>query len=114
MPAALPYGDIALVRDISLGGFWKCGCAARCSPAYALTFMLGATVDLSLAQGASALTGVVTSSEEGPMEGVLVTAKKAGSTIATTVVTGKDGRYSFPAVPPRARRLHDQNPRRRL
>ena len=42
------------------------------------TFMLGATVDLSLAQGASALTGVVTSSEEGPMEGVLVTAKKAG------------------------------------
>jgi len=62
------------------------------------TFMLGATVDLSRAQGASALTGVVTSSEEGPMEGVLVTAKKAGSTIATTVVTGKDGRYSFPAA----------------
>ena len=31
------------------------------------------------------------------MEGVLVTAKKAGSTIATTVVTDKDGRYSFPA-----------------
>jgi virginiamycin B lyase len=62
------------------------------------TFMLGATVDLSRAEGASALTGVVTSSEEGPMEGVLVTAKKAGSTIATTVVTGKDGRYSFPAA----------------
>ena len=62
------------------------------------TFMLGATVDLSRAQGASALTGVVTSSEEGPMEGVLVTAKKAGSTIATTVVTGKHGRYSFPAA----------------
>jgi streptogramin lyase len=63
-----------------------------------VTFMLGATVDLSRAEGAAALTGVVTSSEEGPMEGVLVTAKKAGSTIATTVVTGKDGRYSFPAA----------------
>src|SRR5262249_10995977 len=34
---------------------------------------------------------------EGAMEGVLVTAKKAGSTIAITVVTGKDGHYSFPA-----------------
>jgi virginiamycin B lyase len=61
------------------------------------TFMLGATVDLSRAEGAAALTGVVTSSEEGPMEGVLVTAKKAGSIVATTVVTGKDGHYSFPA-----------------
>ncbi len=50
----------------------------------------------SLADGA-ALTGQVTSAEEGEMEGVLVTAKKAGSTIAVTVVTGKDGRYSFPA-----------------
>ena len=62
-----------------------------------LTFVLAANVDLSLAQGASALTGVVTSEQEGPMEGVLVTAKKAGSTIATTVVTNKEGRYSFPA-----------------
>jgi len=62
-----------------------------------LTFVLTANVDLSLAQGASALTGVVTSEQEGPMEGVLVTAKKAGSTIATTVVTNKEGRYSFPA-----------------
>ena len=62
-----------------------------------LTFVLGANVDLSLAQGAAALTGVVTSDQEGPMEGVLVTARKAGSTIATTVVTNKEGRYSFPA-----------------
>ena len=62
-----------------------------------LTFVLAANVDLSLAQGAAALTGVVTSDQEGPMEGVLVTAKKAGSTIATTVVTNKQGRYSFPA-----------------
>jgi virginiamycin B lyase len=62
-----------------------------------LTFVLAANVDLSLAQGAAALTGVVTSDQEGPMEGVLVTARKAGSTIATTVVTNKEGRYSFPA-----------------
>jgi virginiamycin B lyase len=49
------------------------------------------------AQNASALAGKVTSAEEGAMEGVLVTAKKAGSTVALTVVTDKDGNYSFPA-----------------
>jgi hypothetical protein len=46
---------------------------------------------------AAVLTGKVSSAEEGAMEGVLVSAKKAGSTITVTVVTDKDGRYSFPA-----------------
>ena len=46
---------------------------------------------------AVALAGQVTSAEEGAMEGVLVSAKKAGSTITTTVVTDKTGRYAFPA-----------------
>ena len=45
---------------------------------------------------AAALAGQVASVEEGPMEGVLVSAKKAGSTITTTVVTGAQGRYRFP------------------
>jgi streptogramin lyase len=62
-----------------------------------LTFVLAANAAPSLAEGAAALAGQVTSNEEGPMEGVLVTAKRAGSTIAITVVTNKDGRYSFPA-----------------
>ncbi len=48
------------------------------------------------AQSAS-LSGQVTSAEEGVMEGVLVSAKKAGSTITVTVVSDKDGHYSFPA-----------------
>jgi imidazolonepropionase-like amidohydrolase/streptogramin lyase len=43
-----------------------------------------------------ALQGRVTSAEEGPMEGVLVSAKKAGSTITVTVVSDRDGRYRFP------------------
>jgi len=46
----------------------------------------------------TALTGLVTSAEEGAMEGVLVTAKKDGSTISITVVTDAQGRYSFPAA----------------
>jgi virginiamycin B lyase len=49
------------------------------------------------AQAQAALTGLVSSSEEGAMEGVLVSAKKEGSTITTTVVSDAQGRYSFPA-----------------
>ena len=44
----------------------------------------------------AALTGVVSSAEEGPMEGVLVSAKKTGSTITVTVVSDPQGRYRFP------------------
>jgi virginiamycin B lyase len=49
------------------------------------------------AQNAPALTGRVTSAEEGPMEGVLVSAKKDGSTITISVVSDPKGEYSFPA-----------------
>ena len=45
---------------------------------------------------AVALTGTVSSQEEGPMEGVLVSAKRAGSTMTVTVVSDAQGRYSFP------------------
>lgn len=44
----------------------------------------------------SALTGQVTSQAEGAMEGVIVGAKKAGSTITTWVVSNAQGQYSFP------------------
>ena len=44
----------------------------------------------------SALTGNVTSAPEGVMEGVLVGAKKAGSTITIWVVSNAQGEYSFP------------------
>jgi len=50
------------------------------------------------ARAQAALTGLVSSSEEGAMEGVLVSAKKEGSTITTTMVTDEQGRYSFPAA----------------
>jgi streptogramin lyase len=51
----------------------------------------------SHAQAPAALAGKVSSAEEGAMEGVLVSAKKAGSTITVTVVSDAEGRYSFPA-----------------
>ena len=45
---------------------------------------------------ASPLTGKVTSQAEGAMEGVIVGAKKVGSTITTWVVSNAQGQYSFP------------------
>ncbi len=48
------------------------------------------------AQGAAALSGAVTSVEEGTMEGVLVNARKEGAIFTVTVVSDAQGRYSFP------------------
>src|SRR5579863_7212615 len=45
----------------------------------------------------AALTGVVTSDAEGPMEGVLVSAKRLPGTITVTVVSDQSGTYGFPA-----------------
>jgi virginiamycin B lyase len=47
---------------------------------------------------ADALTGMVTSAEEGAMEGVLVSARRDGSNKTVTMVTDEKGRYSFPAA----------------
>jgi streptogramin lyase len=45
-----------------------------------------------------ALSGQVTSAQEGPMEGVIVSAKQVGSTITLSVVSDAHGHYSFPAA----------------
>jgi virginiamycin B lyase len=47
-------------------------------------------------EGGVALTGRVSSAEEGAMEGVLVSAKKTDSIVTTTVLTDAQGRYRFP------------------
>ena len=50
------------------------------------------------AQKAVALTGFVSSAEEGPMEGVVVSARKAGSSVTISVVSDARGRFGFPAA----------------
>jgi streptogramin lyase len=45
-----------------------------------------------------ALTGKVTSAEEGAMEGVVVSARNDGSTIRISVVTDARGQYGFPTA----------------
>ena len=67
--------------------------------AVAITFFQsGSHPRPAVAQDDLALTGQVTSDAEGAMEGVLVSAKKAGSTVTVTVVTDTQGRYRFPAA----------------
>src|SRR5882672_5889436 len=63
-------------------------------------FVLSVTAPLaaqSNARLATALAGKVSSEAEPAMEGVLVRAKSAGSPVSITVVTNRNGEYSFPA-----------------
>src|ERR1700689_144659 len=64
------------------------------SPVYAAPKPAPAAAD---PLGPPAITGQVSSQEEGPMEGVVVSAKKDGSTITTSVLTDNKGHFSFPA-----------------
>ena len=53
-------------------------------------------VSLEAQQAPAVLTGTVRSARKAPMEGVLVSAKRNGSPITTTVVTNAQGVYAFP------------------
>ena len=72
----------------------------RCSMVARVTFLIFAVVLMAdgraAAQTGPALAGQVTA-EHVALEGVLVSARKSGSTITVTVVSDSDGRYSFPA-----------------
>jgi hypothetical protein len=88
------------------------------SVAGAVAVVLGTSPGLSLrAQSQtdqSALTGTVASAEEGAMEGVLVSVKRTGSTLTTTVVTDKEGRFRFPRTRLEAGSYAVSSPRDRL
>jgi virginiamycin B lyase len=70
---------------------WLAACAG-----VALIICAGSSSSPLQAQAGVSLTGLVTSAEEGRMEGVVVTAWKEGSTISVSVVTDATGRYNFP------------------
>ena len=57
----------------------------------------GLCVFAAHAQAPAALTGQVSSAAEGPMEGVVVSAKRDGSTLTISVVSANAGMFSFPA-----------------
>src|SRR5688572_9931671 len=63
----------------------------------AAMLILAASQILTLAQESPvALTGQVSSTAEGLMEGVVVSAKKAGTTVTVSVMSDSRGQYSFP------------------
>ena len=70
---------------------------------YALPTTVGAAMFAALgfacpafADGAAALSGAVSSAEEGAMEGVVVTAKKPGSIVSVSVTSDAQGHFAFP------------------
>ncbi len=64
----------------------------------AVTAFLAAVTFIGAASApGTALTGQVSSVEEGRMEGVLVSAKREGSTVTITVVSDAQGLYSIPS-----------------
>ena len=64
--------------------------------ASAAAILFQPTVHTVWAQGQAALTGTISSEAEGKMEGVVVTAQKAGSIVRISVTTDEQGRYVFP------------------
>ena len=91
---AEPVGEGELMRKL----MWTGRCLPIASACLALAlFFAGSKALRGQPPTAAALTGQVISKEEGPMEGVLVSAKKADSTISVTVVSDSKGRYQFPA-----------------
>jgi virginiamycin B lyase len=58
--------------------------------------LVGSHPAMAQNHGPAALTGTVSSPEEGKMEGVVVSAKRPGSTIMVSVSTNAQGQYSFP------------------
>ena len=65
-------------------------------------------------QAEVAMTGQVTSAAEGSMEGVVVTAKREGSTIAVSVISDAQGQYRFPCGQTGSGPACTQHPRRGL
>jgi len=64
--------------------------------AIGLAFALALAHPTAAQTQSAALTGLVSSADEPAMEGVLVSATMTGSNVTVTVVSGADGRYSFP------------------
>ncbi len=58
---------------------------------------VGLSITAAHAQAPAALTGQISSAAEGPMEGVVVSAKRDASSLTISVVSDNAGKFSFPA-----------------
>src|SRR5438477_7542027 len=92
---SLREGEMKTVKGLEggLAGLTLAGILGLGLAALAIVASLPA---LAQSQGPAALTGKVTSQEEGAMEGVVVSAKRPGSTIMVSVASNAQGQYAFP------------------
>src|SRR6516165_1732383 len=70
--------------------------AALASTALVALPIVGSHPAMAQNHGPAALAGTVSSAQEGKMEGVVVSARRPGSTIMVSVSTNAQGQYSFP------------------
>ena len=77
-------------------GLAKLTFAAMASTSLLALAIVGAQPALAQSHRPVALTGTVSSQQEGKMEGVVVSAKRRGSTIMVSVSTNAQGQYAFP------------------
>ena len=84
------------------------------SCAFVLSFAFLLPTAPASSQTPVTLAGLVSSPEEGAMEGVLVSAKKAGSNHLHHGRERRGGPIQFPRQPPRAGPSRHQHPRHRL
>ena len=86
MTNATRLGNV--ITRLSFGAMTSMGLAALA--------IAGSHPAIAQGHGPAALAGTVSSAEEGKMEGVVVSAKRPGSTIMVSVSTNAQGQYSFP------------------
>ena len=88
-----PEGSIMTATRLGMLAGLSFAAMASISP---LALIAGSHPAMAQTQGPAALAGTVSSREEGKMEGVVVSAKRPGSTIMVSVSTNAQGQYSFP------------------
>ena len=85
MTNATRLGNV--ITRLSFGAMTSMGLAALA--------IAGSHPSMAQGHGPAALAGTVSSAEEGKMEGVVVSAKRPGSTIMVSVSTNAQGQYIF-------------------
>src|SRR5579862_5045342 len=90
-------GEASMATATRLGNVLaKLSLGALGSAAFLSLPAAGGNPAMAQSHTTAVLTGIVSSREEGKMEGVVVSAKRPGSTIMVSVSTNAQGQYSFP------------------
>ena len=75
-----------------------------------LLLLASATASTAIAQTAATITGTVEDPNRSVLPGVTVTARNVNTALTRTVVTGPEGRYVIPGLPPGTYELRAELP----